>query len=74
MWNLKAKWMPGKSLLDRYVSVPLLQLECCCTTAAHGRSYSASPTCRSSTSTYITLTVLLILGTTAPSATLSPDL
>jgi hypothetical protein len=74
MWDLKSKWMPGKSLLGHYVSVTLLKLECCCTTAARGHSYSASPTCRSSKSTHTMLIVILILGTTAPNATLSPDL
>lgn len=66
MWDLKSKWMPGKSLLDRYVSVTLI--------TAGMLLYSASPTCRSSKSTYIMLIVILILGTTAPSAILSPDL
>jgi hypothetical protein len=52
----------------------LLQLACCCGSAACSLCCSACPTCRNSTSTRIMYAVMLLLGTIAACVTLSPGL
>jgi hypothetical protein len=74
---IKLRWIMVKYCVGLELTVVylfLLQLACCCGSAACSLCCSACPSCRNSTSSRIMYAVMLLLGTIAACITLSPGL